>query len=255
MKLAVGIPAWADLELAVETIASVRDVADVICVADGWIEGVGGSRGEVEAAGLELVGDDRAVKRLLWAAYPAELAYDARPVWVSQSQKRTALLDWAREEGCDWLLELDADERLENPGLLRPMLEQAPHFADVFPVPFEYAAGEWYGTLWKCVRVDRWRRWVAACDLLEYVDRSVYLAVAPGNRAPHTADLTDEQIHGGLPWISHHPAARRDGRRELRIGDVEHDLEPISPSASYLPAIPTLHAQPFGGLQSARLAT
>lgn len=240
MRLAVGIPVWQDYDLILATLRSVQPLKpDVIIVADGWTKGM------IPPAGLELDALAKRAERLriLEAAGTPPLRYLAIPIWRSQSEKRTVILEEARAGGCDWLLQIDADEQLHNGELLRPMLEKAPAWASCFPVPFEWAPGEWYGTLWKCVRVAAWRRWVAACDLLETMAGDVYQVVTPDNRAPHAAELADADLRRGLPWISHHADERPAGRRQIRVGELEHDLEPL-PGDAPRPAYPTLDAVP-----------
>ena len=248
MRVAVGIPAWQDYELILQTIRSVHALEpDVIIVADGWIRDVVNPAGGV--AGLPATaGRDERLRALAVTPDKVPCRWISIDVWRSQSEKRTVLLDEARLAGCDWLLQIDADEQLHNGELLRPMLAAAGD-ADVFPVPFEYAPGEWHGTLWKCVRVAAWRRWVAASDLLEHVDGTVYQVCTDGNRAPHVAELDDADLRRGLPWSSHHADERPAGRRAIRLGELEHVLEPL-PANPPRPAYPTLDARPLERLLS-----
>lgn len=247
MRIAVGIPCWEDYDLILETLRSVQPLEPaVIIVADGWIRGVGE---DPWLAGLQPVARREQRLRILEASGRPPLRYLSIPIWRSQSEKRTVILEEARAGRCDWLLQIDADEQLHNGELLRPMLEQAPAWSSCFPIPFEWAPGEWHGTLWKCVKVAAWRRWVAASDLLETIDGDVYQVCTPGNRAPHVAELDDADLRRGLPWISHHADERPVGRRQLRVGELEHDLEPL-PANPPRPAYPTLDARPLEQVSS-----
>lgn len=248
MRIAVGIPVWQDYDLILRTLRSLRPLEpDLIIVADGWIRDVVNPAGGVAGLPATATRDER--MRAIALTGPPPCRWISIDVWRSQSEKRTVLLDEARICDCDWLLQIDADEQLHNGELLRPMLEHVDERFGVFPVPFEYAPGEWYGTLWKCVRVAAWRRWLAASDLLEDWNGDAWQVVTDGNRAPHAAELVDADLRRGLPWISHHADERPAGRRAIRLGDLEHVLEPL-PTDPPRPAYPTLDARPLEQVSS-----
>ncbi len=156
-----------------------------------------------------------------------ELAHISSHPWDSQSQKRTWLLDKARQLGCDWLLQIDADERLHGAAKLREWLPSWGY--DAFPLPFQVEPDQLLCATWKCLRVAAWSRVVAGGAYIEHADGNVYCVVPPDGRPPAEASSF-------LPWISHHPDERPEGRRMIRLGELEEALEPPPPALEWVSA-------------------
>lgn len=210
MKIAAGIITWQDGPVLERAIASVRDACDVVILADGAIAGVDRQGLPTVTPGLRELPVDKVIG-------------DSGGVWSSQSAKRTALLDEARAFGCDWLLQIDADERLKNAHLLRRWLVHYP--GDTFPIPFQFTANADPVSLgaWKLLKVHRWMRIVSQGGYVEHVDGNVYAVWSQtGQRAP----VGFERM---LPWISHHPDERPPGRAAIRLGEWEGILEQRPP--------------------------
>ena len=210
MKLAVGIPTWRDGRHMLEaTIDSLDGIADELIIADGLIRGVETDLGHLSE----------------WLPEDGEHVHVIQRYWRTQSEKRTWLLERARELGCDWLLQIDADERLHNAGRLKAWLPT--WSADAFPVPFEVDPGRWLGASWKCVRVAAWRRVVAGGAYLEHADGNTYCVVPEDGIGPGVRYLAaSPELYATLPWISHHPQEREGVRVRIRLGELEDWLEP-----------------------------
>lgn len=235
MKLAVGIITWQDgvdnIDAAFESCADAQPDVRLLC--DGVIAGV--DAGDLADTTPGLADEKTAHPALPWSYECASRR------WSSQSAKRTWLLDKAREHDCDWLLQIDADERLHNAHLLRPFLDGWP--ADAFPVPFEVDPGVMLGATWKCLRVDAWRQVVSGGAYIEHVNGTVYCVTPPGNIAPGVERFDNLESYRRIaPWLSHHPDLRPEGRKQIRLGEVEHVLEPPPHVEGYL--TPSLHARP-----------
>lgn len=214
MRIAAGVIAWHDgPELLARTFESVAGVADELIVVDGIVAGI-------DAGGLDELTplDD----------IPAvEGAHLIQAPNLTQSGKRTVMLEAARELGCDWLLSIDADERLHDVGAgLRAYL--AAERRDYWPIPFQYEnGGPAKLAAWKCVRVPAWRRVASQGGFLEHASGTVY-AVWNTQNAP-------DGFQSWLPWLSHHPDERPPQRAGIRLGVVEHELEPYIAEAVELP--------------------
>jgi len=89
-----------------QTVASLEGIYDELLIADGLIDGVDG-------AGYPALSDP--------TTFP-EGAHVSAHRWPTQSSKRTWLLQKAQQLGCDWLLQIDADERLHGATKLRDYL-------------------------------------------------------------------------------------------------------------------------------------
>lgn len=241
MRIALGIITWQDgLDNVQATVASAAALrVDALLVADGVIDGVpAGELGDTSPGIHESVSRCSAARNVV----------ESRR-WSSQSEKRTWLLEQAREQGCEWLVQIDADERLHNAALLRTYLEG--WTADAFPLPFEVDPGVLLGATWKCLRAPAWPRVVAGGAYLEHVDGNTYCAVPPGNRAPMAETFENLDVYRSIvPWLSHHPDERPAERRAIRLGELEHDLEP-PPHVPYYDT-PSLRARPL--LESAAVS-
>lgn len=212
MRIAAGVITWQEGELVERTLATVADVADELIVVDGICAGV-------DAGGLPPLTEEWGPRGM--AAHRLERPH------VTQSAKRSALLEAARELGCEWLVSIDADERLHDVGAgLRAFLEAERR--DYWPIPFQYEDdGPAKLAAWKCVRVPAWRRVVSQGGFLEHASGIVY-AVWNTQNAPASFERW-------LPWLSHHPAERPPRRAGIRLGVVEHELEPYLAGAVELP--------------------
>ncbi len=208
MRFALGIPCWADTERMIQlVIDSLQGYQDALIVADGVIDGV-------DAQGLSDTSD--------MSYLPAGTILEQRR-WPSQGAKRDWILQTARELECDWLLQLDSDERLHEPRLLRRWLQV--WRSGAFPVPFEIDRlqhpGIMLGASWKCLRVKDWRRVVIQGAFLEHMNGKTYLLVPPEGRLPSS-------FAEGIPYISHHYEERDETRRDIRLSWVEDQLEPVA---------------------------
>jgi hypothetical protein len=221
-RLAVGIITWEDGEAMLQqTIASLQGIADELLIADGAITGINLQGLPVTSAWVP-AGADRAEPSWL----PADTHVSSHE-WPSQSVKRTWLLDKARQLGCDWLLQIDADERLHGAAKLREWLPSWGY--DAFPLPFQVEPDQLLCATWKCLRVGAWARVVAGGAYIEHADGNVYCVVPPDGRPPAAAASF-------LPWISHHPDERPEGRRMIRLGELEEALEPPPPALEWVSA-------------------
>lgn len=210
MRLAVGIPTWRDGQHMLEaTIASLDGIADELLIADGLIHGVDTDLGHLSE----------------WLPADGPHVQIIQRHWRTQSEKRSWLLERARELGCDWLLQIDADERLHNAAKLKAWLPT--WAADAFPVPFEVDPGKMLGASWKCLRVAAWRRVVAGGAYLEHADGNTYCVVPEDGIGPGVRHMAaDANLYSILPWISHHPHEREGVRALVRLGELEDWLEP-----------------------------
>lgn len=238
IKLAVGVITWNDGdEMLRKSIGSVAAIADELLIADGLIEGVGSGGLPPITEGLL---DGRLDAILEGAELDAGLEPGALPPpyvtqhsWKGQAEKRTWLLNKARTLKCDWLLQLDADERLHNPEKLAAWL---PSWAyDAFPIPFQVEPHQLLCATWKCLRVDAWARIVAGGAFIEHTNGTVYCVVPAHGRPPDGSE-------GILPWISHHPDERPAERRAIRLGELEEILEPPPMDSPYFEP-PSLEAR------------
>lgn len=239
MRLAVGVITWQDgADNLVDAWESCELAdPDLILLCDGVIDGVD-QGGLPDMSDLPSTIDGYGISFL--NDRPVTVRVESHR-WSSQSAKRSWLLDTARTHGCDWLLQIDADERLHNAHLLRPFLDGWP--ADAFPVPFEVDPGVMLGATWKCLRVNAWRKVVSGGAYIEHRDGTVYCVTPPGNAAPGVERFDNlEQYRQIAPWLSHHPELRPEGRRAIRLGEVEHILEPPPHVEGYL--TPSLAARP-----------
>jgi hypothetical protein len=206
VKLALGIPCWQDgPEMIEKVIASLDGCHDLLLVADGVIDGVESSLPDVSDLSFLDPG-------------PGVVVEQRR--WKTQMEKRDWLLQQARAHGCDWLIQLDSDERLHEPQLLKVWLDR--WGAGAFPIPFEFEKTMWpylIGATWKCLHVPSWRRVVCQGAFLEHMNGQVYLLVPPEGRLP-------SRFVEGLPYVSHHPEERPEGRRQIRLSVLEDQLEP-----------------------------
>ncbi len=215
-KLAVGIITWADgKEMLDKTVESLGGIADELLIADGVIRGVDRTSGN-----LAPFLDFPAVELRMGEWFPD--AHISSHVWDSQSVKRTWLLEKARSLRCDWLLQIDADERLHNGDRLKAWLPT--WGGDAFPIPFQVEPWQLLCATWKCIRVGAWTRVVAGGAYIEHVDGTVYCVVPPDGRVPDGAEKF-------LPLLTHHPDERPPGRRDIRLGELENSLEPPPPDA------------------------
>lgn len=220
MKLAVGIITWQDgRHMLEQTIASLDDIQDELIVADGLIENIPTELGHVSD--------------LDWLP-TTEHTHVIQRFWTSQSAKRTYLLLKAKELGCEWLLQIDADERLHNAAFLKEWL---PTWAgDAFPIPFEVDPGHLLGASWKCLRTAAWQRVTAGGAYLLHARGIEYCVVPPSGTGPAVDYLRSEEVGAwSLPWLSHHYDERIGERRLIRLGDLEHDLEPVPDVPYYAP--------------------
>lgn len=206
MKLAAGICTWQDGPALDACLESVRPYVDHVFTAEGAF------------AGFDTKGID-----------PGQ-------VWDKQSTKRTALLHAAQRGGYDWLLQIDADEQLHRGDDLRRWLELWGD--DCFPLGFYFEGGRDEGTLeaamWKCVRVRAWDRVIA---------QGAYLRAKDGGEWCLMRETTalDRIYLAGLPYLTHHPELRPEGRRELRFNYLENLIEP----APFLPIWPRQSLTPI----------
>lgn len=212
MRIAAGVITWRDGdELLIRCLNSVGPFVDELVLVDGLIAGVDTTL----PAWTPL-------ERFERAGVHVERIYGA-----TQARKRNVLLGAARRLGCDWLLQLDADERLENGPLLRLFLHATD--GDCFPIPFAYDELVCRSLGWKCLRVERWRECVARNGYM--IDRAGRLRDLS---APDTIDRAELSV---LPWISHHPDERDGARAAIRLGELEHELEPAPPGAAEMPPV------------------
>lgn len=214
MRIAAGVITWRDGdELLIRCLNSVGPFVDELVLVDGLIAGV-----ETDLPAWT------PLERFERAGVHVERVYGA-----TQARKRNVLLGTARRLGCDWLLQIDADERLENGELLRPKLAALPAGADYFAIPFQFDELVLRPLGWKCLRVDRWRECVA---------RNGYMIDRAG-RYRHTSSLEgiDASTLSSSPWISHHPEERTGPRSAIRLGVIEHELEPAPPGAEEMPPV------------------
>lgn len=214
------------------TIASLEGCFDELLIADGRIE-------RVEPYGLPDLSDFSTLDEA--SDGPLVGAHIAAHVWPSQSAKRTWLLQKAQSLGCDWLIQIDSDERLHGAGKLRGYLTSWQ--GDAFPIPFEVDPGKVLGATWKVLRTAAWVRTVAGGAYIEHANGIVY-CVCPPDGGP----LANHQY---LPWISHHPEERPEGRRSIRLGVLEDSLEP----PPFVPNLSTPGLSPLRLIASARMST
>jgi hypothetical protein len=206
-----------------KTVESLGGIQDELLIADGMINAV-------PQSGLPLTEEH------IGEWFPD--AHISSHVWDSQSVKRTWLLEKARSLRCDWLLQIDADERLHNGDRLKAWLPT--WGGDAFPIPFQVEPWQLLCATWKCIRVGAWTRVAAGGAYIEHVDGTVYCVVPPDGRVPDGAEKF-------LPLLTHHPDERPPGRRDIRLGELENSLEPPPPDA---PEYRPLDLRPRGLVQS-----
>ena len=218
-----------------QTLESVAGIHDELIVADGLIQNIWTELGHISD--------------LDWLP-SSETVHVQQGYWASQSAKRTFLLLKAKELECDWLLQIDADERLHNGELLREWL---PSWAgDAFPLPFQVNADQLLGASWKCLRTAAWQRVTSGGAYLLHADGTEYCVVPPDGRGALVEYLRLAEVDAWrLPWLSHHPEERLGERKLIRLGDLEHDLEPVPDVPYYAP--PGL--RPRGLLDSAPMSS
>lgn len=225
VKIAAGICTWQDGRALEACCASLRGAVDQLLLADGLIDGVD-PQGLLPLTPLE---------QLQWAAGLSGAPFEIEQRrWPSQSKQRDWTLQTARRLGCDWLLVIDADEQLANPQQLRPWL-QAWQF-DAFPIPFYFDdRSQAAPAAFKCLHVPHWRRYVCQGNMLENL-RGETVQVIGQNR---WADALAEK----MPQLRHRPELRPEGRRSLRLSELEVQLEPYPPDVKvwlepvYAPAL------------------
>lgn len=218
--LAALIPTWRDGPAALATaVRTALTAADAVVVLDGGYEGVVHPH---EADTPELFGSS-------FLDDPRVHAYRVGGLWKSQAQKRNALLGFAHELGATWALHIDADEQLHGGQVLRRALEEWTEPA--YPIAFESIPGAGFiPAAFKCFRIDRFMFAAASSIVVDLLDEDHPVYALSGEAPP--AGWADRRP---LAYITHHPERRPPARRHIRLGELEHDLEPAPAATSIFP--------------------
>lgn len=204
MRVCAGIVSWQDGPALANAVGSVRDVCDEIVIVDGLIEGI-------DPHGLPALSNYDELRR-----YTPHVEQGR---WASQSAQRQRTLEFARDNGCDWLLAIDADEQLENASALRAWL--AIWHWDAFPLPFWVTEGQVVSAAFKCLHVPSWRRYVCQGNILES-SRGELVQLIGQTQWTRAREAK-------MPYLSHHPELRPEARRSIRLSEHETLLEPYPP--------------------------
>lgn len=210
-RIAHGLFTWQDGREALEAcLRSTAGIVDEVLIADGLISGV-------DPGGLPMLSD------LGWLAdadyLPPHVPISAKE-WRSLSTACTWLLYQAKRLDCDWLLYIDGDQELHEPGLLRTYLDS--YQGDAFPisrVDLDLSRGQGIRRAcpWQLVRVKPFTRYIAGCFVIEH-EHFGEMSLAP--------EGMPELAPADAPWISHHPERRPPHRQAHRLGNLETVLEP-----------------------------
>lgn len=207
IRVAHGLFTWNDGRTPLEAcLRSTAGFVDELIIADGLIDGV-------PANGLPWHSDLRWLAEAAWLPGRVPIATKQ---WRSLSAACTWILEQARRLECDWLLYVDGDQELHGARYLREYCDA--HRGQVAaPIP-RVDPGMVHSCPWQLVNVNKIRRYVAGCFVVETPDGG-RLSLSPNHdtRCP----MPD---YG--PWISHHPERRPSFRVLQRLGELETVLEP-----------------------------
>lgn len=139
---------------------------------------------------------------------------------------RQYALERARDEfGADWLVQMDADERLCNGDKLVDYLQTYPGFA--YPMPMIQDSGETSWAPFRCIRTD-----VQIVSRCEYVKRNGTVWCLTGYAAPPLDSINLDE-----PYVFHNPGIRPPERRDVdRLSVIEMETDPPPDNAKmYFP--------------------
>lgn len=130
----------------------------------------------------------------------------------TQAEMREYGFRLARNHSASWVLQMDADERLVNGELLAPILSA---HRRCYPLPIVQENGRMTLAPFKCLE-SRPLTFVASCDQIRWPDLDEVWRLS-GYTAP------DELIEAllELPHLVHEPSLRPEGRRSVRLPEVE----------------------------------
>lgn len=148
--------------------------------------------------------------------------------YASHTEMRQYGMMVAREQyGADWVLQLDADERLHQGERLVEILQAYPGWA--YPIPLVQETGQVTWAPFKLIRSD--------CEIeyrMEYIRRDGILWVLTGY-----APITLDDVPDGMPYIYHAPSIRKGDRSKDRLSTIEEVTDPSPPEATmYYPPSP-----------------
>lgn len=206
MRICAGIVTWQDGDALTNAIASIRDVVDVVVLADGLIDGL--------ETDLPPTSPREQLERHNPDAWVSQR-------WPSQSAQRQWTLDQAKAFDCDWLFAIDADEQLVNPQALRPWLEVWGW--DAFPIPFYFSDGKQACPCgFKLLHVPYWERYVCQGSMLENT-RGETVQVIGQTWWTHAKERK-------MPYLIHRPELRPAERQSIRLSEHENRLESYPPN-------------------------
>ena len=215
MRIVATILYWRDGLAAIEPcIRSIEGVCDEIIVLDGYI---------VDSApniDPKLVISSRLEAEEIKALSPlVEWKTGRKGFYLQQAETRAAMTELARDSGTDWILAIDADEELHDGGKLRTILRH--WHSPFYPIAFEHELPDNKRMLvragFKCFRANVVP--VSQCSFFKLPDGKIVRAFD----TDFPPDI-DYRLLG--PWISHHPERRSGERAQIRLGQVEHLIDP-----------------------------
>jgi hypothetical protein len=208
VRICAGIICWQDGPALTNAVRSVRGHVDEIVIVDGIIAGV-------DPHGLPPYDDPgEAVERTdmneMRRDFGARIHVCA---YQTQAVKHTKLLRYCSCDyyDCDWLLVIDADEQLRNGEQLRGLVD-TPIAELVSFIMVTVDDGSRRAA--RLLRVREWDRYLVGAHTLESV-RGNTVALPS-----YTHTLDEDE-----PWIEHRPELRPEGRREIRLGELQCALE------------------------------
>lgn len=140
-------------------------------------------------------------------------------VFASQAQMRQHGFALACQHGADWVLQMDADERLIHGHLLAPILART---ARAYPIPIVQENGDMTLAPFKCLQA-RPLEFVASCDQIRWPDQPETVWCLSGYPAPEPLRL----VLLGLPHLLHEPSLRPGRRRSVRLPEVERTPDAV----------------------------